>query len=207
MSKELLQLLQRIEREPLIQPPTDEPPKLTVGLQTLFGQMATRQWKQSTETELRGFIEQTKREMYFVEHVPNCEQCLLEVQLGIERYNGTRLPWFLNISTEIGFGPDVEFDDEFEPHLKGMPRVWDYKIGSYWSGSSDDTIRFIKDRLAWAEKKLTNDLDCAVTALVTLERFKLTFHTPQEDIDAVILRVNRLESQISPLFYFLGCYP
>lgn len=165
-----------------------------------------RKWKQETELELRAFIKQTKGEYWWVLHVKNCEMCLLEVQLGVERYHGTRLPWFLNIQNEISFGPEEEFDDdgEFAPHLKDMPRVWDYEIGNYWARTEGRAMPFIKARLAWAEKKLISDLDCAVTALVFLERWRLNWYTSEEEVNAVILHVSSLESQISPLFYFLG---
>ena len=200
MSKELLDLVQRSQR---FKPATKKPPKPTVELTALLKRMRTRRWKQETETELKAFIEQTKSEMAFIRHVGKCGNCLFELQMNIERYWGRGCPWFLDVHDEIGL-PDefLEFDDEYNPHLKGMPLVRDYQIGSYWTGPSDDTIRFIKDRLSWAEKKLKKDLGFAAKALTILEGWDFNLHTPQQEIDGVIEKVNRLEHSISPLFFF-----
>ena len=79
--------------------------------------------------------------------------CMAEVRLGIERYGGSRLPWFLDIINKEYYQED--------PRLQGMPQVCDYQIGSYWTGDSDDTVRFIKDRMAWAEEHLRWELKAA----------------------------------------------
>ena len=192
----LLNRSQRIQRPVVELEPTE-------SQQMLLDRTKIRRWKIETEAGLKAFIEQTKGELKFAKHAPSCKQCMIQLQLDIERYLGSHCPWYLNIRDEIGFS-DVEFDDEYSPHLKDMPRVKDYIIGSYWSGPSDDTTRFIKDRLDWAEKKLGNDITLARKALRTLKKWSFDYRTPQAEIDYVIKQVMNLESQISPLFSFFG---
>jgi len=119
--------------------------------------METRKWvKWSYENTLM-LIREIAGEIRFIKHVENCERCLIELQLDVERYGGSRSIWYMDIRNEEFTRQDWRYKD--------MPYPGDYKIGSYWTGSSEDTIRFIKDRLKWAEKIARKEIVAAVKYL------------------------------------------
>ena len=93
--------------------------------------------------------------------------CLLELQLGVERYLGTRGPWFLNYQFE-----------EWVPEYPDCPKAEDYKIGCY-RNSSPDTIRFIKDRLTWAIKFTEKRFKAACKLVPVLENWPASKGIPE----------------------------
>ena len=110
--------------------------------------------------EIRGLA----KEIRMLKHARGCGRCLLELQLDVERYGGRRCVWYLDIMND----PTVICDDEdFEdiPWWKDAPRIQNYRIGSYWAGSSEDTVRFIKDRMRWAEKIMKDQIATATKFL------------------------------------------
>jgi hypothetical protein len=88
--------------------------------------------------DLRGHRETLMAELSQIVHFLECSYCQVELQMDIERYWGRHCPFYLDLNNE----DDIE---------DSAPKARDYKFGSYWSGPSDDTIRFIIDRLKWAK--------------------------------------------------------
>ena len=126
----------------------------------LLGRMDTRKWVESEIVDFRFRIKELAGEIKFIRHARNCERCLVELQLDVERYMGSRLLWYLNLQNE-----EYMFED---PRFSDRPKLENYRIGSYWTGCSDDTVRFIKDRMNWAEKITIKQLVAAVQYLKLL---------------------------------------
>jgi len=120
-------------------------------------------------------------EMFEYYHYMNCEECLIELQLSVERYGGTRGPWCINYQMEES---RHEFEEMGDPDpYPGCPKAEDYKIGYYsFSGedtSSEDTIRFIKDRLAWAIKFTDKRFEAAFVLIPILENWPASRGIPE----------------------------
>ena len=120
-------------------------------LMALLGRMDNRAWREQTLILTVEYIKESAQELLFIRHLRSCEECRLIAQLDVERYAGSRSIWFLDLQNDVGQDWDEEMYAEY-PELKDCPRVYDYRIGSYWTGSSPDTLRFIDDRMKWADK-------------------------------------------------------
>ncbi len=104
---------------------------------------------------------------------------MAELQIDVERYGGSRSGlWFLDITNEVGIGDDEEFWETMPEYFKSMPRVNDYRIGSYWNGASEDTVRFIKDRLEWARKNIVKEVRTISNYLRALKNWDLKSELP-----------------------------
>lgn len=123
------------------------PPKPSQQLMTLLTRMDNRTWREEMLKSTLEYIRASAGELFLIRHLRSCEECRVIAQLDIERYLGSRSVWFLNIENDVAMGEDAYADDEF----KGCPYAGNYRIGSYWTGSSQDTFRFIDDRMNWAE--------------------------------------------------------
>jgi len=150
-------LLERISKPTL--PATYEPPETSDALRNLWSLVETRQWQKDMLEQLEFKIMELDAEINQYEHYINCEICLADLQLSVERYLGTRGPWFL----------DYQFE-ECVSEFPDCPKAEDYKIGSY-SNSSSDTVRFIKDRLAWAIKFTEKRFKAACKLVPILENW------------------------------------
>lgn len=175
MSKELNVLLQRI-LPPELQKPTEQKPSR--DMMVLFERVERRRWKKVTEADMLLQLEMLHNEFAFIKHARHCERCLIELQLDIERYCGSHSPWYLNLINE-DCDPDIYEDEESIYYT--CPRPQDYKIGSYWTGASDDTIRFIKDRLTWAEGIMKGEIEAAVDFVAALLDWDLESPLPPYD--------------------------
>jgi len=166
-------LLQRI------QPPEpkamEKPPEPSKALETLFTRMENRKWKEHEIAWALALSEQHTDNLKFIQHVRKCEQCQFELTINIERYQGRHAPWYLNLEYETGWYPDVYEED---PLYKTAPRINKYDIGSYWTGTSKDTLRFISDRMNWAEEKIRRALEAVADYVVALEEWNLTGEPP-----------------------------
>ena len=181
MSKDMQALLERISTKPAVLPATYEPPKTSNSLKSLWSQVETRQWQKSMLEQIEGEILALYAEMREYYHYLNCEECLIELQLSVERYLGTRGPWCINYQIE-------ECIPEFYPDC---PKAEDYEIGYYsYSGedtSSEDTIRFIKDRLTWAIKFTDKRFEAAFKLVPILENWSVSRGIPEVSwIDGMI---------------------
>ena len=150
-SSELEALLKRTQRTQGTETWTEASPEPSASLVSLLNRMEAREWKNETLELAVEYIRELAYEIKLIQHLRKCGNCQLEVQLGIERYGGRNLPWFLDLINDVN---ECYGDPEYGVGLlyKDCPNVQDYKIGSYWSGASKDTLRFVNDRITWAEK-------------------------------------------------------
>jgi len=102
----------------------------------------------------------------------------MEASLSVERYGGRCLPWFLDLTN----GDIAEFGDE-DPRFKDCPPVRNYRIGSYWDKTIDskETMKFINDRINWAEKHIKQQIWTAVDYYRLLKEWDLTEPYPIEE--------------------------
>ena len=159
-------LFQRMQR---FKPATEEPPKPSAALRSLWSRLETRWWKEAALLDLEFLIRDLDAELGLIEHVKTCEMCQAELCLSVERYMGSRGPWWI----------DLRNGDYLPEYYPGCPKVEDYRIGSYWTGSSDDTLRFIKDRLAWAEKITEKEFAAACKLEPILEDWPVSRGIPE----------------------------
>ena len=73
----------------------------TAGQTNLMTRMTFKQMEESRL--LRETIKQLKDEIARIDHARDCEQCLMGCVIGIERYAGRSLPWYLDINNEDGY--------------------------------------------------------------------------------------------------------
>ena len=166
--------------------PITEPTQPSKELAYLVGRVEARHWQKEEIPRVEAKIDKLKQELKFIKHAVTCERCLLELQLSVERYGGSRgALWFLDLTNEVW---DEEFDLP-EP-WKSAPRPYNYRIGSYWTGSSPDTINFIKDRFAWAEKWVKKDLYLSRRYLRALKKWDLESPLPPDTIFSPFFGVN-----------------
>ena len=172
MTNELNILLQRILPPELKEPKTDQAPSR--NLMVLLKRVEDRKWKEATEAETSLQLETLRDDLAFIKHARTCELCMAEFQISVERYLGTRGPWYLNLMNEGSF-PEI-YEDE-DSIYKDCPRPQDYKIGSY-GHSSDDTVRFIRDRFTWAESIIKEEIKAADAFLTALKDWDLESSLP-----------------------------
>lgn len=144
----------------------------------LVGRMAAREWRDDQLVQTIEYLKESANEIKFIQHLRTCRECRLEAELSIERYGGRGLPWFfdlINDPYEAGF-----FQDGDEDPYPGRPHTEDYKIGSYWTGSSQDTLRFIDDRSKWAENIIRQQIMMAVQFYKQLRNWDLNGEAPTE---------------------------
>ena len=173
MSKDMQALFERIKKPTL--PATYEPPKTSDNLRNLMSRVETRQWQNFMLQQLEFEIMELDAEITEYQYYIKDRTCLLELQLGVERYLGTRGPWFLNLEYEH---LEEDFGEEWVCPYPDLPKVKDYKIGWY-GNSSPDTIRFIKDRLAWAIKFTEKRFKAACKLVTILENWPSSRGTPR----------------------------
>jgi len=105
----------------------------------------------------------------------------MEASLSVERYGGRGLPWFLDLINDVNedYG-DPEY--QIDPRFADCPRVQDYRIGSYWDRTTDskETLRFIDDRLNWAEKIIRQRIVMATQFYKRLNNWNLNGEPPTE---------------------------
>jgi len=121
-------------------------------LMALVERLETREWLLETEGQLINFIARLRREVKFIEHLPGCWMCRMELQLDVERYLGNRCFWYLCL----------ENNEYLEEQYPDCPKAENYKIDNYWAQverfrrgitrSDTNTMEFIMDRAKWAYK-------------------------------------------------------
>ena len=153
--------------------PIQEAVPVSADLSALLNRTYNRKWREIELVRTLHNLQALQQEIEFIEHVRKCRRCQAELQLSIERYWGSRGPWYLNLQNEIGF-PEIY---EEEGIYKTCPKPQNYKIGSYMR-CSDDTIRFIMDRIAWAEKIIKADAETLVDYYIAFEDWDLESQAP-----------------------------
>jgi hypothetical protein len=124
------------------------------NLERLMQRLELRRWVPHMQDRLMQEILRLRQEVKFIEHLPKCYMCKMELQLDVERYLGTRTFWWICL----------ENNQYLEQRYRGCPKERDYHIGNYWEqynyyqkyGTCDvpgeNTLQFILDRSKWAYK-------------------------------------------------------
>jgi len=149
-------LLKRIQKpeesKRQLQPPP--PPKTSRKLMMLLDRINTREWLPQAEEDLMLEIRHLRSEVKWIEHLPRCWMCQIEVELDVERYLGKHIAWFV----------DLESGEYLEEQDPSCPKEKNYKIDNYWwqvkryreTGTTEwkesETMKFILDRAKWAYK-------------------------------------------------------
>lgn len=181
MSKELNVLLQHIHPDSSILKPSEKVPEPSRYLLKLVNRVENRRWLAEEIVATKQRLKEIRNELRFTKHAPQCWQCLMEMQLDIERYGGSHSGlWFLDLSNEMCFDDDDELWETLPEYYRECPRIKNYKFGSYWTGSSDDTIRFIKDRLMWAQKVLDTEVKVVRKYINALKKWDLESPLPPD---------------------------
>jgi hypothetical protein len=148
-------------------------------LMALLGRMDNRAWREQILIFTAEYIKESANELFFIRHLRSCEECRLIAQLDVERYLGSRSVWWLNIQNDIAHSWDDD-EDEIDSDWKDCPRAEDYRIGSYWTGSSDDTLRFIDDRMKWADRVIRKKMLLACQYYKRVKAWDLNGEAPFE---------------------------
>jgi len=118
----------------------------------LLNRVNTREWLHIVEGQLMEAIVYLRREVKFIEHLPHCRICQLELQLDVERYNGVHSTWYLCLENNV----------YLEEQYPDCPKEEDYTIDNYWAqveryrktGTTEspevNTLKYILDRAKWA---------------------------------------------------------
>lgn len=177
-------LLKRIHMLPEpTTPPVFDHAEPSADLSSLINRVYTRHWLDEEIPLTRDFIKAVRRELKTIDHALECEQCLLTLQLDVERYMGTHSYWWLdmtNLDCTYEWDIEEECSDPYYEMMKDMPHADNYDIGSYWCGAKEDTIRFIKDRGKWARSISLVQLDKAKKYLRLLHKWTFNEKTVGE---------------------------
>jgi len=148
---EMACLLRKIQKT---QTPVKGPPKRSREMSALIDRIATKKWLRTVEEHYMLLVQRLKWDVRFIEHLPGCLRCRAEVMLDVERYNGTRLFWYLCLDNS----------QYLEEEYPDCPKEGDYLIDNYWlqveryrkTGTTEskeaNTIDFILARAKWAYK-------------------------------------------------------
>jgi hypothetical protein len=133
------------------------------NVELLINRLAMREWLNFMEEQLIKSATHLRTEVKFIEHLPHCWMCQMELQLDVERYNGTHLLWYLCL----------ENSEYLEEQYSDCPREKDYTIDNYWAqveryrktGTTEraevNTLKFIMDRAKWAYKIMGKQIHLA----------------------------------------------
>ena len=147
----LLKQIQKPEEKPK---KLSKPPGPSKQLFMLLNRVNTREWLHIVEGQLMEAIVYLRREVKFIEHLPHCWICQVELELDVERYMGNHSFWWCCL----------ENNQYLERRYRSAPKERDYHIGNYWEqlqyyrghGNTDvpgqNTLQFIFDRAKWAYK-------------------------------------------------------
>jgi len=122
-------------------------------------------------------VKSIKLDLRLINHVLKCKECMVELMMDVERYDGSRcgissLDLTNNDLLELYVDEEEEDDIEMDlgasidPELfqlwRQIPRADSYRIGNYWlqlAGETNfETEKFIRDRLEWHKKILLYQL-------------------------------------------------
>jgi len=183
---------------PPTKPKTTKPSKALV---MLLNRLQTREWLYFVEGQLMEALTYLRGEVKFIEHLPRCWMCRMELRLDVERYNGNRTFWYLCL----------ENSEYLEEQYPDCPREENYVIDNYWAqveryrktGSVEcaevNTMEFILDRAKWAYKIIGKQVHTARQMLRLVrnwdfsDRITLEFNSLYEEL-------GMYEVAYSPLF-------
>ena len=177
LSEKLMLLLEKIQpKTESVRPMTEEEMAAQDAKTCLIiSRVENRYYREGMLVQTLEAIKGIKYDLRLYSHILSCGECQLEASIDVERYGGghggVACLDLINNFEEMIFGDDDDDDvsddfmgfgspvnEEFMELWRQIPKVQDYRIGSYWTGASEDTVRFIKDRLKWATKLLLMEL-------------------------------------------------
>jgi hypothetical protein len=187
-SDNLKLLLKRISRKEEV--PKGPPPKPSKNLLMLLNRLQMREWLHLIEGQLMEAITYLRSEVKFIEHLPHCWVCKLELQLDVERYNGNRSTWYLCL----------ENNEYLEAEYPDCPKEENYTIDNYWAqveryrktGTVEcaevNTMSFILDRAKWAYKIMGKQIHLARQLLRLVRTWDFS--------DRVVMEFDRLYEEL-----------
>jgi len=162
----------------------------------LLNRLSTREWLPQAEEALMLEIRHLRSEVKWIEHLPRCWLCQIELELDVERYLGKHIAWFV----------DLESGEYWEKADRTCPKEKNYKIDNYWwqvkryheTGTTEwkesETLKFILDRAKWAYKIEGKQIHLARQKLKLVRNWDFSEQCQR--------RFERLENQSSPFFFW-----
>lgn len=147
--------------------------------------METRRWKERSLLRLQWLLRELIDELTCIEYWLNDEdsqQCLL---LGVERYHGTRCPWYLNLCNDVG------------PIYPNCPKIEDYEFGGYWTRDEGKALPFVIARLKWAEDIISREFAASSTLINILEHWDIERGIPGKSLTAMLDEIAGIEPDFS----------
>jgi len=150
-------------------------------LVALLGRMEARRWREEQMALTVEYLRECADEIKFIQHLRTCRECQLEASLSVERYGGRGLPWFFDMNNFDVFLD--ENNENLDTRFRDCPRIQNYRIGSYWDNTTDhnETMKFINDRITWAEKHIRQQIWIAVDYYKLLKEWDLNEPYPVEE--------------------------
>lgn len=109
----------------------------------------------------------------------------MEWQLAVERYMGTRCPWYLNLCNDVG------------PIYPDCPKIEDYKFGSYWTRDEGKALPFVIARLKWAEGIISREFAASSTLINILEHWDIEQGILGKSLTAMLDEIAGIEPDFS----------
>lgn len=193
MVEHLIEVIQkpRILHDRLYPKEEVKPKKPSKNLLRLLNLIKMRKWTSDAQNDFMALIIQMRQEVKFIEHLPKCWMCQMNLRLDVERYNGTHTFWFLSL----------ENNEYLEERYPSCPKERNYHIGNYWEqyayykkyGNTnvpgENTLQFILDRAKWAYKIYGKQIRLARKMLKMVRNWR--FNDNQQ-----ILEFNRLYERL-----------
>ena len=161
----------------------------------LIDRLNTREWLPQQEEVLMLQIRGLRSEVKWIEHLPHCRWCQLEVELDVERYLG-HIAWFV----------DLESGEYWEKWDPTCPKEENYKIDNYWDQvqryrktgivewKESETLKFILDRAKWAYKITGKQIHLARQKLKLVRNWDFSGQCERQ--------FAKLENESGPPFFF-----
>jgi len=192
-------------RDRIHPPPKPKVQKTSKALMMLLHRLETRDWLAFVEVQLMEAVTYLRNEVKFIEHLPRCWICQVELKLDVERYNGTRSLWYLCL----------ENSEYLEAEYPDCPREEDYIIDNYWAqveryrrtGTTEcpevNTMTFILDRAKWAYKIMGKQIHLARKLLRLVRNWDFSDRVSME-FDSLYEELGMYEIANPPSFLFRG---
>jgi uncharacterized protein (UPF0305 family) len=197
-------LIQWISRNEEV--PKGPPSKTSKKLLMLLNRLNTREWLLIVEGQLMESIVYLRREAKFIEHLPRCRYCQLNLELDVERYNGNHSTWYLSL----------ENNEYLEEKYPDCPKEENYTIDNYWAqveryrktGTAEspevNTISFILDRAKWAYEVMGKQIKLARRLLRLVRNWSFS-EKAEVEFNRLYEELGMYEIANPSLFSALGC--
>lgn len=192
-------------RDRIHPPAKSKAPKTSKALLMLLNRLQMREWLYLAEGQLMEAITYLRGEVKFIEHLPRCWICQMELKLDVERYNGNRSTWYLCL----------ENNEYLEEQYPDCPREENYVIDNYWAqveryrktGTTEcaevNTMAFILDRAKWAYKIMGKQIHLARQLLRLVRTWDFSDRIIME-FDSLYEELGMYEIANPSLFFYGG---